>query len=886
MEKNFYLKYLTLSILTALLQLLFFSPSLAQVKKPISGNVIDSLTNAPVQFATVAVQDENGKILDGTTCDDQGNFVMDNAPNGKFNLAISFVGYKTRIIPVDLTTAQQQIGTGTIILSPDNKSLDEVVIRSTKPMVEETEDGYVYDAENDLNASGGTASDLMRNVPGLSLDMDGNVEMQGSNKIKILIDGKPSAIMAGNVAEALKQIPANMIQKVEVITTPSAKYDAEGSGGVINIITKKNSTLQGYRGGMSITGGNRSNNINANLTSRINKVGLRGSLGANLNRNFGNGNNEQLYYAQRQVAQTNRYSSEGQGLNGMLGGDIDFNSKNSLSATLRFSQYRSISDRSSVTIATSTLPENFGNLISHDRNLTDSKNGSGSLDANLDFTRKFKRKGQELNMLMLYTRNNRDGGNYTVRRNQDEIVNQRQQNDNDASNDEITLKADYTQPLKKWGRLEVGGKAIMRNNISSYQLATASTSEAPLQTDPRRTNLFSYDQDVFSSYLSYSIQLKKKYNFRLGGRYEHTNIFANFVSNDTTLRKPYRTFMPNIMTSILMKHSQRLSLGYSTQIFRPQIEYLNPYLDDSNERYIRIGNPNLSPEITHNLQLTYSKYLKTITVNSSLYYRQTNDNIGQYRTSNRVRSRFADNDDNPANDSIDAITTTYLNLGSNLTYGTNLSVTGRIGKTAQLGTNVSLYYNEINGYLYSNQLKQGVPVTKGGWMYSIKLNGSYQVPRDYKGPFRDMSAQFNTSLNSPRINLQGRSTSFQQYSLSIKKEFMVRQQSKDKVSLNLSIENFFNKGNRIRTTTVTEQFTSTSIQNQYNRIFRLGLTYNFSRMEYKIKPEKPEKPLQNEDRKKIDIGEVNEIKVDGQDGSKGDRKAKVPAKPISKSKKP
>jgi hypothetical protein len=885
MGKNLYPKYSAFSVLTALFLLLFFSQSNAQVKKSISGNVVDSLTNVPVQFATVAVQDENGKILDGTTCDDQGNFVMPNAPNGKFNLVFSFVGYKTRIISLDLASGQQQMGTGTIMLAPDNKSLDEVVIRSTKPMVEETDDGYVYDAENDLNAAGGTASDLMRNVPGLSLDMDGNIEMQGSTKIKILIDGKPSAIMAGNVAEALKQIPANMIQKVEVITTPSAKYDAEGSGGVINIITKKNSTLQGYRGGMSITGGNRSNNINANITSRVNKVGLRGSLGANLNRNFGNGENEQFYYAQRQVGQSNRYRNDGQGLNGMVGADIDFNAKNSISTTLRFSRYHSVSDRTAETIATSTLPENFGNLLTHDLNKTDGKNGSGSIDANLDYTRKFKRKGQEFTMLMLYTRNNRDGGNYTVRRNQDEIVNQRQQNNNEASNDEITLKADYTQPLKKWGRLEVGGKAIMRNNISSYQLATASSSEAPLQIDPRRTNLFFYDQDVFSSYLSYSVQIKKKFNFRLGGRYEHTNIFADFVSNDTTLRKPYRTFMPNVMTSLLMKRSQRLSLGYSTQIFRPQIEYLNPYLDDSNERYIRIGNPNLSPEITHNLQLTYSKYLKTITVNSSLYYRQTNDNIGQYRTSNRVLSRFADNDDNPANDSIDAITTTYLNLGRNLTYGTNFSVTGRIGKTAQLGTNVSLYYNEINGFQYSNQLKQGVPVTRGGWMYSIKFNGSYQVPRDYTGIFKAMSAQLNTSLNSPRRNLQGKSSSIQLYSISIKKEFTVRQQSKDKVSLNFSLENFFNKGNRIRTTTVTEQFTSTSIQNQYNRIFRLGLTYNFSRMEYKIKPEKPEKAVQNEDRKKIDIGEVNEIKVDGPDGNKADRKSKAPAKVMPRTQK-
>ncbi len=865
---NIYRQYQKLVAFTAALLLLTGVPGFGQVKGQISGSIIDGTSKKPVEYATVTLRDKAGKIYDGATCDAQGVFLVQQIVAGDYELSSSFIGYQTKAQELVITARSGTINLGQIELLPDNKSLDEVVIKAAKPMVEETDDGYVYNAENDLSAAGGTAADLMKNVPGLSVDMDGNLEMQGTAKIKILIDGKPSAIMAGNIAEALQQIPANMIQKVEVINTPSAKYSAEGAGGVINIITKKNTNLEGYRGGVSATGGNRTSNLNANFTSRIGKLGLRSSLGGNINRNFGNGENEQIYYAQRQAAQTSKYQSNGQGFNGMIGGDFDFDEKNNLSATVRLSKYQGTNDRFNRTLVTSTLPENFGSTISNDRNTTDSKSASGNADVNLDYTKKFKTKGQELNVLMLYSVNDREGDNYTVRENMEDVVNQRLQNNNDASIREITFQGDYAHPFKKWGKLEVGTKAILRTNISNYQLMTAPSSEAELVIDARRTNVFTYDQDVYSTYLSYSLTLKKKLTFRLGGRYEYTHIFADFVTNDTTLRKPYRTLMPNFTTSLRMKRDQRISLNYSSQIFRAQIEYLNPYLDDSNERSIRVGNPNLRPELTHNIQLSYSKYHKSNSLIGSFYWRQTNDDIGQYRTSNRVRVRIADDDDNIANDSIDAITTTWLNLGSNITYGTNLSLSGRIQKVAQIGANFSFYYNEINGYTYSSVYKQGVAVSRGGWMYSFKLNAGFKTPKTFKGPFRDMNAQLTSSFTSPRINLQGKSSSFQQYNISLRKDFVVNQASKDRVSLNFSIENFFNKGNRIRSTTVTDQFASTSIQNHYNRIYRIGLTYNFSRMEYKIRAEKERKTIINDDRQKGDIGEVKDIKVEGTDGGK------------------
>src|SRR5882762_6263354 len=248
------------------------APDLSSGK--ISGTVQDSTSNQGVEFATVALLDPNTqKPINGEVCDDKGKFTLSKIPAGNYIVSISFIGYATKNIKVQLTDKKNEVNLGNIILSPSTKLLKAVEIVGQKPLFEEKVDRTVYNAENDATAKGGDATDVLRRVPLLTVDMDGNVSLRGSQNIKVLINNKPSTITASSIADALKQIPADQIKTVEVITSPSAKYDAEGSAGIINIITKKNS-LEGLTLNINSSAGFRGSNLGLNGGYRKGKLGI------------------------------------------------------------------------------------------------------------------------------------------------------------------------------------------------------------------------------------------------------------------------------------------------------------------------------------------------------------------------------------------------------------------------------------------------------------------------------------------------------------------------------------------------------------------------------------------------------------------------------------
>ncbi|MCZ8215042.1 MAG: TonB-dependent receptor, partial [Cyclobacteriaceae bacterium] len=231
----------------------------------ISGTVIDAENNAPVEFATIALHDAaSNKVVNGTVADGKGKFVITKIEDGTYNVVISFIGYETQTISnLKVAGKDNDINVGTIKLGTGSKVLNEVVVEGKKDLIEERVDRTIYNAENDATTKGGDATDVLKRVPMLSVDLDGNVSLRGSSNIMVLINNKPSTIMASSIADALKQIPADQIKTVEVITSPSAKYDAEGSGGIINIVTKKN-TLEGLTLNVDAGVGYRGSNLGLN----------------------------------------------------------------------------------------------------------------------------------------------------------------------------------------------------------------------------------------------------------------------------------------------------------------------------------------------------------------------------------------------------------------------------------------------------------------------------------------------------------------------------------------------------------------------------------------------------------------------------------------------
>ncbi|WP_114778594.1 TonB-dependent receptor domain-containing protein [Botryobacter ruber] len=821
-----------LLLLIAAFVLLFSVNGFADGNKSVWGTIIDAGTKQPVAFVTVALKDKAGQVLTGAACDIAGKFVLTNVAPGDYSLLLSYVGYVSKTKAISVPDAGNSVSLGSIELLAADLALQEVVVTAERPMVEDTDDGYVYNAEKDVNAVGGTAADLLGNVPGLTVDPDGNLEMLGTTKIKVLMDGKPSSIMAGDMAEALRQIPADIIAKVEVITSPSAKYDAEGIGGVINIVTKKNKTMQGYNGSAGITGGNRTQGASLSLSTRKGKLNLRSSLNGSRNSDFGKNEVEQVYNRGRIVNQDNTFGESGTRLNGHLVGELDLNDKNSLRASLKLANTASDTDQENRSVETSSKEADFGRELDRNRRLTGKESANGSIDLNLDYTRNFKKKNQALSLMMMYSGTTRRLDNLTTRENAASVINLIQQNNNNSENGELSLQADYEHPFKKIGRVETGVKAVLRDATSNYLVSSASSWEEPLTADARRTNIFNYTQNIYSAYFSHTLTVKKKYTLRTGGRYEYTSIFADFVSSGATLSKPYSNFMPNLSLSLKLRKEQRLGLSYSTRILRPQINYLNPFFDDTNERNIRVGNPDLSPEVSHSTTLSYSRFIKTVTLRATAYWRLANNDISSYRTFDRRPSRVA------PHDSIDAITTTFMNVGRSNTIGTSLSLSGRINKNGNIGSTLGLYYSQINGITYNSSLKQNEHTSRSGLVYNVQLNGTYRFPKE-------LVSQFSTAFSSPRIQAQGKSTMLPRYNISLRKDFWGKT-----TSLGFTIENFLSRSNQTRHITNADLFTSTNLRYSYNRIYRVSLTYRFNKMEFKEKAPKVQKTITNDDTEK------------------------------------
>ncbi|HEY0896010.1 MAG TPA: TonB-dependent receptor, partial [Sphingobacteriaceae bacterium] len=366
----------------------------------ISGVIIDSLTQKPVDYATVSLgRSKSAKNTNGSLTDDKGSFKIENVSPGSYRLTISFIGYHTRVMdPVTTTPGKPDLNLGKILLSPNQKMLSEVVVEGEAPVIENKIDKIVYNAEKDVAIAGGTAADVLRKVPLLAVDSDGKVSLRGSEGVKVLINGKPSGAMAANVGDALKAIPADQIKNVEVITSPSAKYDAEGTAGIINIITKKNN-LEGVNGSVNAGVGTRQNSGNINLNARKGRLGITANGGGF----YSWPQISRIDFERRDVngsilSQTGESETDRLAGNGSIGADYDFNSYNSISSNLRFNWHEGGVDGSN-------LSRTIAGANSYDfTRLTDNQFGMNGFDWNNGYTHKFRKQGHEISLAYQLTK--------------------------------------------------------------------------------------------------------------------------------------------------------------------------------------------------------------------------------------------------------------------------------------------------------------------------------------------------------------------------------------------------------------------------------------------------------------------------------------------------
>ncbi|GAB2967820.1 outer membrane beta-barrel family protein [Hymenobacter coalescens] len=794
----------------------------------LSGSVQHATTKQPVEFATVALlAPGSDKAVLAGACDEQGRFVFGNVPAGEFTLSVSFVGFQPRRVEgIRLAAGQATLELPPVLLVPAVQQLGEVQVTGERELVESKVDRLVYNAEKDLTNAGGTAADVLQKAPLLTVDLEGNLQMRGSSNIRVLVNGKPSTLLATNLAEALKQIPADQIKAVEVITAPSAKYDAEGTAGVVNIILKKNN-LEGMNGNLNAGLSNRNAYVGGNLNRRRGKLGLNSGLGLNpfynLARNMTRRSDFLTDTTRSLLEQNGRFTNLGGGMWLQLGLDYDLTPKDVLTFGVQGNGRGFVNDRTQTTayqlFRTSDGPDRLLFLDAYDRNI-DTRDRNANVDVNFGYTKTLGKPKQELSVLGLYSLN-AGHTRYQLDQKRAEFTDYREKSFNDNRNREITLQADYVQPMDSTSTLETGVKTILRHVNSDYRIEGDSLDGRGYRPVPARSNEFRYDQNVYAGYASYGFALGKKWTFKGGARLEHTRIDGEFRSSQTQLRTDYTNLAPNLQAAWKLTPDHTLKLSYSRRIQRPGIWFLNPYINTADRRNVSSGNPDLNAELTDAYELTYTTFVKKSSVTFSGYWRQTNNAIES------VARLVPGTQLLPTDDTTRILFTTFRNLARNANYGLSAFGSTKLTPKWSLSGNVNFYYRQVT----SPTLR----ISNGGGMFNLNLNSSWQFEKGW-------SAQFFGFVNSRQVALQGRTSGYRVYSFGAKKEFWDK-----KANVVVSVINPFNRTLAFRNELTSPRFDYENNAYFYNRQLRVTFGYRFGKLDNG--PSRPKKSIQNDDQK-------------------------------------
>lgn len=765
--KRFYIFLLLLgSVLSAQAQ---FGGS--SITGKIAGTIIDSVTKKPVQYASVAIYFSTGKTpLNGTLTDANGSFKIFNVKPGSYKVTITFVGgYKTKTInPVVTSGAKPDASLGNINIRPDNGELGEVTITAKAPLIENHIDKIVYNAEKDITNVGGNASDVLQKVPLVAVDINGNVSLRGDQNVKVLINGKPSGAMSASLADVLKTIPADQIKSIEVITSPSAKYDAEGSAGIINIITKQKNA-SGLSGSVSGGIGTRQNNGNFNLNYNKNRFSISANLGGNLTwpqTSITTFNQDITTDTSRNSLHSTRNSTiKRYGTISSLTAGYDINSYNSITSTFRYNRggfnvngpatTNSSSTIHGIKIDTSFASQYQNNTIQH--------NLFYGFDWSMDYTHKFHKEGEELDLSAQWS-HSAINTNYTNTYSGDSPFNN-QRGLNDGTNNEYTLQADYTLPISKLLKFEAGGKTTIRRLNSNFDTFGGDDLDV---LDQANSDIYNYNQNVYAGYSVLTFTLPKSYTILAGGRFENTTINGEAISAEPNLlpvSQNYNVFIPSLTIQKQFGTSQTLKLSYSKRITRPSLTFLNPFINTSNPQSESAGNPNLSPEISQTVELNYNTFIKSSVINFSVYYKHINGLIESILVPTTV------------NDSTKGTISTYQNIGSNNSWGS--SFFGSINPIKILTLRAS-----INAYTYN-------PNTTSVFVQDHSANGTYIQYNAFGMAELDLKSivgQVFAIENSPRRTIQGTNPSFSLLGFGVRKQF-----DNKKASIGINVLQPFNK---------------------------------------------------------------------------------------------
>ena len=771
------------------------------------GTVLDSLKREAVPYATVVLLPPapDDKPITGVAADDKGRFTLSKLTPGPARLRVSYVGYGTQTRAVTITAGATDAGTFQLPVA--GTALGEAVVIGTKPVVEIRPDRMVYNADQDATNAGGTAADVLRKAPLLAVDGDGNVKMRGSSNFKVLVNNRPSPTLASNLAEALKGIPAEQIKSVEIITTPPAKYDGEGTAGIINIVLKKG-VDQGLNGRVNGSGGNRNSNVGASLNFKKGKVGFTSSGGTG------------GWYGPSESARTRLGKLDGQldgstltqagagkyggrWYYGTVGLDYDLSEKQTLSLAASLNTYNGHNYSNLLNNFVSPSRPQDNSLFTRTTNSLFS-GFNGELTGT--YTKTFAQPRREWSMLGQYAENSGTFGydfdqyNNSIVNLETSRANYRERSRGRTPGSETTFQTDLTQPFGEKQTFETGLKAIWRRTGSVADIDGLMLGQRPdFVRLPGRSTNFNYDQNVQAAYATYTLKATKKLSVSAGSRLERTVLAADFRSSDTSFVRSYLSWLPNGNAQYAFSDNNSLRLAYSRRITRPYIDYLNPFVDRSDPLSVVFGNPALDPELTDSYELSFNTNGKAGSLNIAASMRRTDNAIES------VRQLAADA--GIANTAPGITAQTYANVAANAYYQLNFYGSAKPAKGWDISGGPDVQYIV--------RRSPALGIERRGFTAGLNLNTSYKLPKGFM-----LQGFLYSSLRSP--DLQGRGAANLYYQMGAKKTFL-----KDKADVVLNIATPFNNTWRYRSTLDTPDFSERQDNISFQRCYRFSFSYRF-----------------------------------------------------------
>lgn len=790
----------------------------------VTGKIIDAETNLPIDYANIVVfRVKDSVMISGAVTNPKGDFEVAQLPSGKFYLRISFIGYQDLLSePFTLLPKVPEKNIGTLALHSSAKNLGAVEIVAEKRLVEYSLDRRVVNVDKNIVNEGGNALDVLQNVPSINVDADGNVSMKGSTSVTLLIDGRPANISG----VSLDQLPANLIENVEIISNPSAKFNPEGMAGIINIKTKK-SKQSGLNGvaNLSVSTANR-NNASLNLNYNTGKFSFFTTIGGRYNQGGMTGSSVKTgtslsdtvypFYREESSFDNDRNSK---GANIKFGTTYTINKKNSV--TLGASYDYSAFNMDNNTPGTNRLIYNDPNdlhWVQTVMNNSQAQNKFTDWGLNLGYKHTFDKPREELTLDMSY----QEGLNDRNQQIQRTILNimdtslSPQENTTLGDDYDFDAQLNYVYPLREKGKIEMGYQGKMRGGDNDNKQYVQDEEGNMTQSFDLSSRFINHEQ-VHGMYASWGDEFGK-YTFQVGGRLEYafmdgkTLVPQGSANHDTAFDYHYLRFYPTIHLSRKIGNTQELQLSYSRRVNRPRAWSLNPFVDYSNYPIsIRYGNPELLPEDIHSLELNHAKYWKKTSLYTTLYYRQINDVIRQY-TFMAIDDRGNEVQNN-----------TSYNYASGNNYGVDMIVEQELYKWWRLNLSGSFYHNSTKG-------GGDESINSEGYSYSFKFNSNMNFPKN-------LTIQLSAQYRGPQFNGQNEMDESFFADLALRKGFY-----NNKLTVGLRLSDIFNTMN-FNSTTHGENFTiNSSSKRKHTQAIVLSLSYKINQG---VRQQNNKKPAEN-----------------------------------------